>query len=166
MKYLNENIIPLLLSISFTLLLVTLIGGDIIDNRDFSHINPEVLLTLSLIRLILCLGSVALVWYTLQQSSGAFLMAVIVGFSNVFVYLLDLLGIFPSTPALMSDALFFIDVLGLLIGILTLFYAGFAYSESEHTSDTSFNKAFSIGATMTVSFLISGTLLVGFALPT
>lgn len=116
----KEYLLSILLLISGLLLSVLVPGGPI-ENRDFSHISPLVLLGFNIYLTALGLGSFVLIAYVLRSGRNAGLIACAAGVSYLVVYAIDLLGWFPQSPSDMSSTLFTIEVLG-LIAALPLVY--------------------------------------------
>jgi hypothetical protein len=112
----NSHILPILLLLS-GLILSALVPGGPIENRDFSHINPAILLTFNVYLTILGLGSFILVAYVYKRGTFAGLLSMLAGVSYLVVYGVDLAGWFPKTPSPMSDALLWAEMVGLLLAI-------------------------------------------------
>ncbi|QUN06373.1 hypothetical protein KDN34_02590 [Shewanella yunxiaonensis] len=102
-------------------LLGLLIPGGPIETRDFSHISPMTLGIFNVFLTVLGIGSLALIYFSFIGSEIAVIMAAICGVSYFLVYALDLAKIFPVSPNKMPRALFWIEVIGLILSIpLTL----------------------------------------------
>lgn len=109
-----------LLVVSAVLLGILIPGGPI-ENRNFSHISPVVLLIFNTFLTILGIGSMLLAYFSLTSYEISFIAAAICGISYFTVYVLDLGKIFPVSPDKMPRALLIIEVVGLLLAIpLTL----------------------------------------------
>ncbi|OIM97909.1 hypothetical protein BFR57_09270 [Idiomarina sp. MD25a] len=106
---------------NFMVLLGVLIPGGPIENRDFSHIPPLKLGAFNVFLTILGIASFALVYFSIEGSTFSFIVAAICGVSYFLVYALDLGKIFPVSPTRMPRALFWIEIVGLILSIpLTL----------------------------------------------
>lgn len=109
-----------LLAIS-AVLLGTLIPGGPIEKRDFSHISPLKLGVFNVFLAALGIGSFPLVYFSIEGFEVAFIAAALCGISYFLVYALDLGKIFPFSPDRMPRALFWIEIVGLLLSIPLLF---------------------------------------------
>ncbi|WP_129140777.1 hypothetical protein [Modicisalibacter coralii] len=98
-------------------LLGTLIPGGPIENRNFSHIPPVKLAMFNVFLTVLGIGSFALVYFAIIGAGPAFVVAALFGLAYFFVYALDLGKIFPVSPDGMPRALFWIEVVGLILSI-------------------------------------------------
>lgn len=98
-------------------LLGTLIPGGPIENRDFSHIPPLKLVMFNIFLTILGIGSFVLVYFSIGGFEFAFIAAALCGISYFLVYALDLGKIFPVSPDRMPRALFWIEIVGLILSI-------------------------------------------------
>lgn len=95
-----------------------LIPGGPIENRDFSHMSPFTLGIFNIFLTVLGVGSLALVYFSVAGSEIALIAAVLCGISYFLVYALDLGKIFPVSPDRMPRALFWIEVVGLILSIV------------------------------------------------
>ncbi|MBJ7550886.1 hypothetical protein [Marinomonas ostreistagni] len=144
------------------LLLATLIPGGPIENRDFSHISPMTLGIFNVFLTVLGIGSLILVYFVLAGSKLAVIASVLCGISYFFVYALDLGKIFPISPDKMPKALFWIELVGLILSIpLTLFsfIHLFMLNTAESASGISFETTFLI----LVAVIVFGVGIVIFA---
>tara|TARA_R110002073_G_scaffold125486_8_gene270043 strand:+ start:184 stop:678 length:495 start_codon:yes stop_codon:yes gene_type:complete len=107
--------IALLLIIS-GLLLAVLVPGGPVETRDFSHLLPLVLGVFNLFLTILGLGSLVIGGLMLRQRIFPGWSA-LAGISFILVYALDLGNIFPQTPSTMNQALWSIEVTGLILAM-------------------------------------------------
>lgn len=98
-------------------LLGALIPGGPIENRNFSHISPLKLGMFNVFLTVLGIASFALVYFSIVGAKSAFLAAALCGISYFLVYALDLGKIFPVSPDRMPRALFWIEVVGLILSI-------------------------------------------------
>lgn len=162
MKYINEHFIPLLLGISLALLALSIPGG-LIENRDLSQIDPEVLSTFTTFLSVLGIGSIVLVWYTFNKSAVALLLSILVGLTYVSIHLADLFGIFPASAMHLSDSQFFTKTLGLFIGILLMSYAGQAFNSYERPLYIGSSKSVGAATFMFLSLIISSTFIMSYA---
>lgn len=99
------------------ILLSLLVPGGPIENRDFSHINPTILLSFNVFLTILGIGSFVLILYVLQKNTWGWRLSILAGLSYLIVYVIDLGKVFPRSPTSMSTALLSIEVLGSVIAI-------------------------------------------------
>ncbi len=98
------------------LLLASLVPGGFIETRDFSQLNPAVLIGFNVYLTVLALGSIVLGVGWFRQSAGV-MGTLAAGVSYVLVYSLDLLHIFPVSPMPMSHALWAVEVAGLVLAL-------------------------------------------------
>lgn len=114
-----------LLALSAVLLGILIPGGPI-ENRNFSHISPLKLGMFNVFLTVLGIGSFALVYFSIVGAGPAFIAAALCGISYFLVYALDLGKIFPVSPDRMPRALFWIEVVGLILSI-PLIFLSFVY---------------------------------------
>ncbi|HFU76035.1 MAG TPA: hypothetical protein ENK66_07300 [Arcobacter sp.] len=151
--------ISILLALS-GILLTLLIPGGSIENRDFSHIDPTILVSFNIFLTILGLGSFILAFYTLSRSRVSYWLALLSAISYFVVYAIDLYQIFPQSPTPMSSALLLIELLGVLVAIPLIYVtATMIFDDEERDSASSFfiNQWWMLGLG------ILGTIIVLFA---
>ena len=117
-----KRIVSVLLVLS-TVLLAVLIPGGPIETRDFSHISPLVLGLFNSFLTILGMGGLVLVYFCWKYKHWAFYASLLCGTSYFFVYVLDLTGIFPTSPSAMPIALELIEYSGSIVSIPLMFYS-------------------------------------------
>ena len=115
-----KNSISALLLLS-CILLGALVPGGLVETRDFSHINPFVLVSFNAFLTLLVMVSILIVYYLMQDTNWADTIAAICGLSYFVVYALDLTKVFPVSPIPMSQTLFFIEVVGLIVSLPLIF---------------------------------------------
>lgn len=98
------------------LFLISLIPGGPIENRDFFHIQPAVLFSFNIYLTVLGLGSFVLA-YQWFRSGSSLSLTLWAGFSYLIVYGVDLLGLFPQSPTAMNQALWTVEIAGLVLSI-------------------------------------------------
>jgi len=125
---LRSRILALLLLLS-GLTLSSLVPGGPIENRDFSHLSPALLLAFNVFLTGLGLGSFLLIPAVLRQSPQAARAAFYGGVAYLLVYAVDLLGWFPPTHSPMSSSLRTLEITGLVLGLLLC--AGALYGRAE-----------------------------------
>lgn len=128
--------VPGLLALSAVLLGILIPGGPV-ENRDFSHIPPLKLGVFNVFLTVLGIGSLALVYFSLAGFEFAFIAAVLCGISYFLVYSLDLGKVFPVSPDRMPRALFWIEVVGLILSIPLTFLSLFDIFVSKGGSNAS-----------------------------
>lgn len=106
-----------LLHLLSALLLISLVPGGPIENRDFSHIDPAIFLGFNIYLTLLGLGSLFLVPLIIKGWAWVWKASLAASVSYPAVYLLDLLKIFPQTPSPMPSALFWIEVIGTILAL-------------------------------------------------
>lgn len=96
--------------------LTSLVPGGLVETRDFSHIHPLILISFNLFLTVLVLASLILgiQWF---RQFGHVMATLTAGVSYFLVYTLDLLAIFPVSSTPMSEALWAIEVSGLVLAI-------------------------------------------------
>jgi len=114
---LQSRILALLLLLS-GLTLSSLVPGGPIENRDFSHLSPALLLAFNVFLTGLGLGSFLLIPGVLRRSQQAGKAAFYCGIAYLLVYAADLLGWFPPTQSRMSASLLAVEITGLVLALL------------------------------------------------
>ncbi len=99
------------------LALSSLVPGGPIENRDFSHIAPALLLLFNVLLTALGLGSFLLAVMILRGVARAPMLVFGAGVTYLLVYGVDLLGWFPPTPTPMSRPLVAIEMLGIALAV-------------------------------------------------
>lgn len=128
-----------LLALSAVLLSILIPGGPI-EKRNFSHIAPLKLAMFNVFLTVLGIGSFALIYFLMVGAEFAFIAAVLCGISYFLVYVLDLGKVFPVSPDRMPRALFWIEVVGLILSI-PLIFLSLAYIFMSKGSDNAFGIA-------------------------
>ncbi|MEJ8569414.1 hypothetical protein V3330_17440 [Wenzhouxiangellaceae bacterium CH-27] len=98
------------------LMLATLAPGGPVETRDFSHIQPVILGLFNAYLTVLGLGSLLLGFLALRRPLHPSL-PVLAGLSYLAVYGLDLTRVFPVSPTPMNQALWSIEVAGLILAV-------------------------------------------------
>lgn len=127
-------IVPVLLVLS-ALLLSSLVPGGPIENRNFSYINPSILLSFNIFLTFLGLGSFILAIYTFKMHRWAYLLALFAGISYFIVYVVDLYGIFPKSPTEMSVALLGIEIAGTIVSLPLIYCSYTNLFKTEQTDE-------------------------------
>ncbi|NEP25258.1 hypothetical protein [Moorena sp. SIO3I6] len=109
-----------LLVLSFGLL-GSLIPGGSIETRSFSHIDPLILGIFNTFLTSLVIVSLLIVYFIFKDLKWAFIVSGLCGISYFIVYALDLGTLFPVSPDPMPQALFVIEVLGMIVSLPLLF---------------------------------------------
>lgn len=122
MKYDKTVLVIILLGLSGVLLSILVPGGPV-ENRDFSHINPAVLLTFNIFLTVLGLGSFALLKLLWNQSHWAWKASMLAGISYILVYCADLAVIFPKSPTPMSPILLWIEIIGVVVAVPVVWFS-------------------------------------------
>lgn len=141
------------------LMLSSLVPGGPIENRDFSHINPAILLSFNVFLTFLGLGSFLLMAYVLKKGKYASVLSIIAGASYAVVYGIDLVGVFPKTPTPMSSALLWVELLGTLIAIPLIIAASHLKPQGE--SAQRFGSSMSKSAWFAIA--VVGLVIIMFA---
>jgi hypothetical protein len=135
--------VPALLLLS-TVLFWTLVPGGPIETRRFSHYPPIILGSFNTFLTLLGIGSLVVVYFCFSGSKWAFYLAGICGISYLLVYALDLGKVFPVSPDKMSQALFAIEVTGLILSIPLTLLSFISASMFEHAAKDFHLSAFGI----------------------
>lgn len=122
MKLKQRTIVTALLGLSAGLL-ATLIPGGPIENRDFSHINPSILMGFNVFLTSLDLGTLVPMLFTFRGHAWALSSAFYVALAYYAVYAIDLAQVFPKSPTPMSPALAGVEVLGLTASVPLMIYS-------------------------------------------
>lgn len=115
-----KNSISALLLLSCGLLAILVPGGSI-ETRNFSHIDPFVLGCFNTFLTLLVMVSVLIIYYLLQDIYWAYAVTALCGVSYLIVYALDLAEIFPVSFDPMPQALFIIELIGLVVSLPLIF---------------------------------------------
>ena len=99
--------------------LTSLVPGGPIEDRDFSHIHGLILIGFNLFLTLLVLASLILGVRWIRSSTSA-LWPLLLGVGYLAVYLLDLLKLFPVSPSPMNQALWTIEMAGLVLSIVLM----------------------------------------------
>ncbi|MEM1230883.1 MAG: hypothetical protein AAGI15_10120 [Pseudomonadota bacterium] len=102
-------------------LLSSLIPGGPIENRDFSHIHPGILIAFNLFLTTLDIGSIVLAWFAVRQRQWALQGAFYAAIAYFAVYAVDLAQLFPRSETPMSFALALVEVLGMSAAVPLMF---------------------------------------------
>jgi len=111
--------VPTLLILSCGLLGVLIPGGPI-ETRNFSHIPPVILGAFNTFLTLLGIASIMIIF---KHKAWAFLASLVCGVSYFLVYVLDLWGIFPVSSDPMPNALYIIELLGLIVSIPLMIFS-------------------------------------------
>lgn len=103
--------------------LSSLVPGGPIENRDFSHIAPIVLLVFNIFLTALGLGSFLLVAGLMGGVRQAWPLTFWAAASYLLVYGIDLLGVFPQSPTAMGQPLLIVEALGIALALPMLWLA-------------------------------------------
>ncbi|WP_448248400.1 hypothetical protein [Thalassotalea agariperforans] len=121
------------------LLLILLIPGGMIENRDFSHIDTLILVAFNALLTALVMCSILFIPLAINNYQATAKVSKILALVYIAVYILDLLSIFPQTPSVMSTALMTIEIIGIGAGIM-LFIEGYKFEKRINNATYSQNK--------------------------
>ena len=127
------KVAPLSLFLIF-ILLVSLIPGGPIENRDFSHLNPLAVWLYNGLLTVLGFGTLVLAFFMILGKRYAFRMGVFVGLAWLILTLFDLLQIFPTSPTPMSFLLFSIELSIIILSIIATLCSYKAMKTMDHNS--------------------------------
>lgn len=122
----NVNTINFLLFVS-AINLTLMIPGGFIESRDFSHINPMILGGFNVFLTTLGMVSLFLIYFNRRNHTWARRISLLCGLSYLFVYVIDVLKIFPQSPTPMPLSLLILEILGIALAIPLAY---FSYVES------------------------------------
>jgi len=120
-KY-NRYFVPSFLILSCGLLGVLIPGGPI-ETRNFSHISPVILGAFNTFLTLLGIASIMIIYFIFKHKAWAFLASLVCGVSYFLVYVLDLWNIFPVSSDPMPNALYIIEMLGLIASIPLMIFS-------------------------------------------
>ena len=123
-----SNAVSALLLIS-GLLLISLAPGGPVETRDFSHIPALVLGAFNLFLTLLGLGSFLQAWLVFKKRSRWY-WPFLVGMGYFLVYGLDLLGLVPVSPTPMNQALWSIELAGMIVAMPLMLLSGFSFQRN------------------------------------
>ncbi|NET85071.1 MAG: hypothetical protein F6J94_25095 [Moorea sp. SIO1F2] len=115
-----RHLVSALLVLSFGLL-ASLVPGGLIETRSLSHIDPLILGIFNTFLTSLVIVSLLIVYFIFKDLKWAFIVSGLCGISYFIVYALDLGTLFPVSPDPMPQALFVIEVLGMIVSLPLLF---------------------------------------------
>ncbi|AOY81093.1 MULTISPECIES: hypothetical protein [Moorena] len=115
-----RHLVSALLVLSFGLL-GSLIPGGSIETRSFSHIDPLILGAFNTFLTSLEIVSLLIIYFIFKDLKWAFIVSSLCAMSYFIVYALDLGTLFPVSPDPMPQALFVIEVLGMIVSLPLLF---------------------------------------------
>lgn len=122
MLFSTKYSVPIFLLISFALLSILVPGGPI-ETRSLSHIDPVILGLFNTFLTSLAIISILLVYFVLKNMKWAYWVSMVCGISYFIVYALDLGYIFPVSPDSMPQALFAIEILGIIASIPLAYFS-------------------------------------------
>ncbi len=139
-----RHLVSGLLLLSFGLL-GSLIPGGSIETRSFSHIDPLILGAFNTFLTSLVIVSLLIVYFIFKDLKWAFIVSSLSAISYFFVYALDLGTLFPVSPDPMPQALFVIEVLGMIVSLPLLFLSvrGAMNSNKSSNDQVMVNKPYS-----------------------
>ena len=109
----------LLLIVSFA----TLVPGGPLENRDFSHLSPQVFWGFNAFLLSLGFVSLVVIFLAWQGKKTAFWTAIIVAWLFVGVFILDWSGVFPTSPDPMGFGLCLVEIFDLMLCVYVLLFS-------------------------------------------
>ncbi|WP_396610673.1 hypothetical protein ACH9L7_10575 [Haloferax sp. S1W] len=121
--------IALLLTL-VTLLLVSLAPWGPIETRSFAHLSPAVYWGFNAFLILLGLGSFATAYRLWTGTTDALLAAIVAGVLYIAVYVLDLAGIFPTSPDSMPPLLLAIEVVDSLLALVLVVYSYWVWNRA------------------------------------
>ena len=101
----------------------TLVPGGPIENRDFSHLSPQVFWGFNAFLLSLGFVSIFLVFIAWQGQKAAFRTAIIVAWLFVGVFILDWSKVFPTSPDSMGLGLCLVEIIDFILCAYILLFS-------------------------------------------
>ena len=147
-----HNIIAFLFVI-LSVLLTILVPGGPIETRDFSHYSETVLTLFNIFLTSLGLLSFIVAFLIIKKKKYSVILSTIIALLYIFVYLIDLFKIFPTSPITMSTTLFFIEVFSTILGIILIFLC-IKYNNLEMKTDENITIKFSFYKILTSVFIL------------
>ncbi|NVJ52716.1 MAG: hypothetical protein HWD90_03415 [Campylobacteraceae bacterium] len=152
-----HNIIAFLL-VTLSVLLTILVPGGPIETRDFSHYSETTLTLFNVFLTVLGLLSFAVAFLIAKKKKYSIVLSAVFALLYIFVYILDLFEIFPTSPEAMSTTLFSIEFISTLIGLILLYLCmKFNDIEVENNENVKINLTFY----KIISFLIVLLFAIG-----
>ncbi len=115
MNLIKQSVPALLLSSA--LIFGVLVPGGPVETRNFSHISPWTLVAFNTFLTSLGLLSLVLAYLQIRRKVDAFMLTAFLGASYFAVYVLDLLHIFPISPDPAPQALWLLEILGMIVSL-------------------------------------------------
>ncbi|AXX92257.1 hypothetical protein CPU12_01510 [Malaciobacter molluscorum LMG 25693] len=118
----NHNIhyIIAFLLATLSVLLTILVPGGPIETRDFSHYSETVLTLFNIFLTTLGLLSFVVAFLIAKKKKYSIVLSAFFALLYIFVYLLDLFKIFPTSSVEMSSTLFFIETISTVIAFILI----------------------------------------------
>ncbi|QKF77764.1 hypothetical protein [Arcobacter defluvii] len=107
--------------IVLSVLLTILVPGGPIETRDFSHYSETILTLFNIFLTSLGLLSFVVAFLIVKKKKHSIILSTIIALLYIFIYLIDLFEIFPTSPMSMSSSLFFIEIFSTILGIILIF---------------------------------------------
>ncbi|WP_321315297.1 hypothetical protein [Halarcobacter sp.] len=117
----NIHYIIAFLLVSLSILLTILVPGGPIETRDFSHYSETTLTLFNIFLTALGLLSFVVAFLIIKKKRYSVVMSTLFALLYIFVYILDLFKIFPTSPIAMSTTLFSIEFISTLIGLILIY---------------------------------------------
>lgn len=132
----NIHYVIAFLLVVLSVLLTILVPGGPIETRDFSHYSETVLALFNIFLTTLGLLSFVVAFLITKKKKYSVVLSAVFALLYLFVYVLDLFKIFPTSPVEMSTTLFSIEVISSLLAVV-LIYLCIKYHNIEiHNGET------------------------------
>lgn len=141
------------------LALSVLVPGGPIENRDFSHISPVILTVFNSYLTALGIGSFMLAYFCFQRQRWAYKVALLAGIGYLWVYIVDLARLFPTSPTPMPAALEILEIAGVLLALPMVVIAA-KLSMSKPCSPVDVRNEMSHSSTFSRVILLGSLLLI------
>lgn len=132
----NIHYVIAFLLVVLSVLLTILVPGGPIETRDFSHYSETILALFNIFLTTLGLLSFVVAFLITKKKKYSVVLSAVFALLYLFVYVLDLFKIFPTSPVEMSTTLFSIEVISSLLAVV-LIYLCIKYHNIEiHNGET------------------------------
>ncbi len=112
----EKGIIPYHKIVSLCLLALvatfaSLAPGGPLENRDFSHLTPQVFWGFNAFLLSLAAVAIGMIFLTWKAKRFAYWAAIFIAWLYMFVFILDWSGVFPTSPDAMGLGLCLVEII-------------------------------------------------------
>ncbi|RXJ90816.1 hypothetical protein CRV01_06615 [Arcobacter sp. CECT 8983] len=139
----NIHYVIAFLLVTLSILLTILVPGGPIETRDFSHYSETTLSLFNIFLTALGLLSFVVAFLIAKKKNHSIVLSAIFALLYIFVYMLDLFEIFPTSPVAMSTTLFSIEFISTIIALVLISLCiKFNDIEAENNENVKINLTF------------------------